>query len=191
MEQPITVRVIIELLGKPQEHIEKTIKEYVDQIKKDKAFQVQRVEFSEIKKQDQAELWAAFAELEFTTDLSDFTSFCFQYMPSVIEVLEPRKITFTDEQASLFLNDLQARLHQVDMIAKQLNMEVQYLKKNMTGLFRNYLTVLLSNRQLTAPQISTLTGVPQDAVEDYLDVLIDEKVVKMDRDKYILVQKSS
>lgn len=191
MEQPITVRVIIELLGKPQEHIEKTIREYVDQIKKDKAFQVQRVEFSEIKKQDQAELWAAFAELEFTTDLSDFTSFCFQYMPSVIEVLEPRKITFTDEQASLFLNDLQARLHQVDMIAKQLNMEVQYLKKNMTGLFRNYLTVLLSNRQLTASQISTLTGVPQDAVEDYLDVLIDEKVVKMDRDKYILVQKSS
>lgn len=191
MEQPITVRVIIELLGKPQEHIEKTIREYVDQIKKDKAFQVQRVEFSEIKKQDQAELWAAFAELEFTTDLSDFTSFCFQYMPSVIEVLEPRKITFTDEQASLFLNDLQARLHQVDMIAKQLNMEVQYLKKNMTGLFRNYLTVLLSNRQLTAPHISTLTGVPQDAVEDYLDVLIDEKVVKMDRDKYILVQKSS
>ena len=191
MEQPITVRVIIELLGKPQEHIEKTIREYVDQIKKDKTFQVQRVEFSEIKKQEQAELWAAFAELEFTTDFSDFTSFCFQYMPSVIEVLEPRKITFTDEQASLFLNDLQARLHQVDMIAKQLNVEVQYLKKNMTGLFRNYLTVLLSNRQLTALQISTLTGVPQDAVEDYLDVLIDEKVVKMDRDKYILVQKSS
>lgn len=191
MKQFVTVRVIIELLGKPKEHIEHTIREYITQIRKDSAYQVKRVEFSELKQQEKTELWAAFAEIELQAGITDVISFCFQYMPSVIEVLEPQQVTFTDEDTSHLLNDMQARLHEVDLIAKQLNVEVQYLKRNITHLFRNYITVLLHKRELTSEQISQFTGVPKDAVEDYLDLLIDEQLVKMDRDKYILVQKSS
>jgi hypothetical protein len=188
MDQQMTVRAVVELLGRPKEHIEKTIRSYVDKIKNDEGFTVLREEFSDAKQQEGTELWATFVELEMKTTLNHLIRFCFEYMPSIIEILQPDKIIFTDEQLSTIINDLQACLHQVDMIAKQVKVENDIYKKNMTRLFRNYVTVLLSKNDLTSDQISQLTGVPTDLIEDYLDIMIDENRVKMEAGKYVLVR---
>jgi len=135
MGSKIVIRTIIEVLGKPQEHVETAIKKYVQNLKEDKRYHVVREENAEIKKQEQHDLWAGFAELEFQTEkMEDIISFCFDYMPSLIEIIEPEELTFEDVDVSHFLNDLQAKLHAVDMVAKQMKVENGILQKRKSWL---------------------------------------------------------
>jgi hypothetical protein len=52
-------------------------------------------------------------------------------MPSSIEILEPEKIGGTREPLTNLLNDLIARLHQYDMLLKNLHAENLMLKKKV------------------------------------------------------------
>tara|TARA_Y100000310_G_scaffold338005_1_gene426522 strand:+ start:2806 stop:3375 length:570 start_codon:yes stop_codon:yes gene_type:complete len=187
MEKNILFRAVVEVLGKPQEHVEKSIKDYVENLKKSKEFEVISEDFAKIKKQEEEELWSTFAELEIWTDkIENLTGFCFDYMPSLIEVIEPTELRINDREFSSFLNDLQAKLHQVDMLAKQMKMENDYLKRNMGSLLKNYLTVLLSKGDLTSEQLGRLTGIKEDKLADFLDQLIDSGKVKLKEGIYSL-----
>ena len=187
MVKPITFRAVIEVLGKPQEHVDKAIHQYVDALKASKEYTVIHEEFADIKKQEEQELWSVFAELEVKTEkLENLTSFCFEYMPSLIEVLEPQEFNLTDVHFSQFLNDLQAKLHNVDMVAKQVKLENDQLKRNMKGLLQNYIQVLLGNRRLTSTQLSQMTGVDKERIEDFLDMLIDDGKVDLEEGVYFL-----
>src|SRR3989338_2253665 len=181
MGKTILFRAVVEVLGRPQEHVESTLKQYLDNLKKDARYKVMQVDIAKLKKQDDQELWMTFAEVEVKTEkLDHLTSFSFDYMPSLIEILEPAELALKDAEVSSFLNDLQAKLHQVDMVAKQLRLENDFLKKNTRNLLRNYLTILLrKGGGMTSTQLSTLTGVEQDKLEDYLDSLIDQGQVDL------------
>ena len=182
----ILCRTVIEVLGKPRGHIEKVMKEYVEKIKKDENYKVLREDFAEIKKQE-SELWATFTELEMEIkNVQDLISFCFDYMPSIIEIIKPTKIEMSDKDFSDFFNDLQARLHHVDMVAKQVKLENDGLKVNMGKLLKNYLTVLLRKGGLTLEQLSKFTGVQEGRLGDYLDRLLDKGVVRMEKGVYSL-----
>ncbi len=186
----ITFRAIIEVLGKPKEHIEEALKGYVQQLKQDERYKIVYEEVAETQQQEKTELWVTFAELELQVKgLEDITSFCFDYMPSVVEILEPASLTMTDLQLTQTFNDLQAKLHQVDMVAKQVKMENDILKKSTASLLHNYIQVLLSQRNLTSPQLSGLTGVEQNMLEDFLDKLIDEGLIDMKEGIYFLKKK--
>lgn len=183
----ILFRGVIEVLGKPKEHVDDSIKEYIENLRKNEKFEVTRAEFADLKKQDNQDLWAAFAEVEARTEkVDDLISFCFDFMPSVVEILEPKELALKGEEVSIFLNDLQARLHQVDMVAKQMKMENDVLKNSMTQLLRNNVLVLLGNRNLSSDALSTLTGVAKDKLEDFLDQLIDEGKIDMKEGIYYL-----
>ena len=175
MAKNILFRTVIEILGKPQEHVDKSLKNFVIKLKEDQDYEVITEDYAELKKQDESELWAGFAEMEVKTDKVDhLIKFCFDYMPSIIEVIEPKELKFSDMDVSHFLNDLQARLHQVDMVAKQVKFENDQLKKTTSGLLKNYLFVLLSKSNLSSEQLSKLTGVNKEKLEDFLDSLIDD-----------------
>jgi len=183
----ITCRAVIEVLGKPKEHVEKSILEYLEKINSDERYEIKSKEVAELKKQEEQELWSIFAELEFVAKrVEDIIAFCFDYMPSLIEVLEPQELKFTAEETSHFFNDMQAKLHQVDMVAKQLKMQNDYLQKNMGSLLKNYLLVLLGKNKLTIEQLTGFTGVDQKKLGDYLDRLIDQGKVDQDGDYYYL-----
>ncbi len=188
--ETITVRVVIEVLGKPKEHVEETLKGYIENIVKDERYTVTEKDIAEIKQQGEGALWMNFGELEFTTDkLEHVTSFCFDYMPSIIEIIKPTDISFNNFDLSHFLNDLQAHLHQVDMVAKELNLQNKQLQQNTASLLKNYIQILLSKQALTLSQLSKLTGVKEQSIGDYLDKLIDEKKVDLDGEVYSLVKK--
>ena len=186
MVDKIICRAVIEVLGKPKEHVEKAMQEYIGNLKKDERFKINREDFAELKKQED-ELWATFTELEMEVkEIKDVVSFCFEYMPSLIEIIEPDKITLTDKDFSDFFNDLQARLHQVDMIAKQVKLENEHSSMSVTKLLRNYLMMLLNERDLTLEQLSKFTGVKEELLGDYLDKLIDQKLLEMENGIYHL-----
>lgn len=182
----VQFRALIEVLGKPKEHVEKSLQSYVKKLREDERFSIKDSEFVEAKEQEkQPGLWATFAELEIEAEkLDDIISFCFDYMPSSIEILSPSELTFDAQTLSFTLNDLQAKLHQVDMVAKQVKMERDYMNKNSTLLLRNFILVLLSKGRLTVEQLSKFTGVETKKLGDFLDKLIDEGKVELEGDVY-------
>jgi len=182
----------MEVMGKPKDHVEFSMKKYLQNLKEDKNYEVVTEDLAELKKQDDSELWMIFAELEINTEkVDDLVNFCFDYMPSLIEIIEPRELSLDALEVSNFLNDLQAKLHSVDMVAKQLKTENDILKHNTGSLLKNYITVLLGQQNLTSEQLSSLTGVNKDKLEDYLDSLIDEGRIDLKDEIYVLKKKVS
>jgi len=180
MDTPIVFRAVIEVLGRPQEYVETALSEYIEKLKKDSNFKLVSANLEKAQKQEKEELWSNFAELEIKTEkIENITSFCFDYMPSVIEILEPEHVTINDVQFSSFLNDLQAKLHNVDMIAKQAKLESDYLKKNSGILLKNFIFVILARSPMTSEQLSRLSGVKTEQIEDILDKFIDEGKVDL------------
>ena len=138
MEKKILFRAVIEVLGKPKEHVNDSLQNYIKNLKENERYQVTNEEYAEIKKQEEQGMWAAFAELDVKADkIEDLIAFCFDYMPSVIEIIEPKEFNLVDNDLSSFLNDLQARLHHVDMLTKRMKMETDNLKINTSSLLKN------------------------------------------------------
>jgi len=97
MEKNIHFRTVVEIIGKPIEHVEKAINNYIEKLKENSKYEVIKEEIAEIKKQDDQELWATFAELEIKTEkIEDITDFCFNYMPAIIDIISPKEIAFDD-----------------------------------------------------------------------------------------------
>ena len=187
MAEKIVFRAIIEVLGKPKEYVEKSLNEFLDNLKKDKKYTLINNDISEPKQHDGSELWAVFSEVELETDLPQhIVSFCFDFMPSMLEIIEPEKLRMESAEMSNFLNDLQAKLHSVDMLAKQLKMENDSLKSGISSLMNNYLTMLLKQNNLSSEQLSKFTGVNKDRLEEFLDQMIDSGRVDLKEGIYFL-----
>jgi hypothetical protein len=126
----ITTRTIIEIAGFPKEHIEEVMQKIIGKIKE--KFEVIKSEtFESVELKDKMTgFWSAFSEIELKfEDINSMTLFCFEYMPSSIEILEPEELIFGSIDFSGFLNDLLARLHEYDMVVKNLQAENMMLKK--------------------------------------------------------------
>lgn len=179
---------IVEVLGKPKKHVEDTIREYVKKIKKNNKIKVLKEEYSEAKKIEEGEnLFAVFVEIEaLTKDSSELVFFCFDYMPSSIEIIEPEELKYIKSDFSGFLNDLQARLHTIDMALKQYKARNELLIKNSAILLRNMVRVILEKEEKTKEEIAKKIGIPLDRTENVLKAMQKEKIVKKKGKKYML-----
>ncbi len=188
MNPPITFRALIEVIGRPKAHIEEALQGHLEKLKSDKKFVIMTQDIAEGKKQEEGEMWATFAELEIKTEeLKEISRFCFEFMPSMIEIIEPAKLQVTDVDLSTFVSDLQTRLHSADMIAKQLKIENEHLRRNTAALLRNYILVLLRPAPLTLKQLCSLTGVDdQGKMGDFLDKLLDDNKIDLKKGIYSL-----
>ena len=181
----IRCRTIIEVLGKPKEHVERSIKDYVEHIRKDEDLVILNEEYSDIK--EQGKLWSQFVELELVIKgTSKLIAFCFDYMPSSLEVLKPEQLIMTNPELSSFLNDLQARLHNVDMAVKQLKAENDFLRMNMNAILHNAVMICLKVSKLNIEQLSQITGVEKKDLEAFVEKLIKDNKIKKEDDMYSL-----
>lgn len=179
----IRCKTIIEVLGKPKEHVEGAIKEYVEHIKEDSELVVLNEYYSEVK--EQGRLWSRFVELELVVKgTKKLIGFCFEYMPSSIEVIKPEHLIMTNPELSNFLNDLQARLHNVDMLVKQLKAENDFLKQNMNAIIHNAILVCLKVSKLSLEQLSQVTGVDKKELEIFVEKLLKENKIKKEDEFY-------
>lgn len=178
---------IIEMLGKPKEHLEKTLKGYIIALKKDKKIEILKEEYAEPEKDKNSELYTMFVELEIIVmGAAKVVEFCFDYLPSSIEILEPTSLTYKNQDFSALLNDLQARLHQIDMALKNSNQENTILKKNSAIFLRNVIYLSLKQEKKDIAKLSKDSGVPEKELEKFLEILIKEKKLKKNKKIYSL-----
>ena len=131
-DQKVKAKVIIEILGAPESHVKETIGKIVDKVKENKDYGVTKEEIFDPKQQENKKLWSTFCELELEVkELQLLINFCFDFMPSSVEVLSPEKFQLTSDPINDMLNDLIGRLHQYDMLLKNLHAQNIMLKKQV------------------------------------------------------------
>ena len=188
----IDFSAVIEVLGKPKEHVNGMLSSIIKKLEVDKRFTLKETKRHASVLQEGSSLFATFVELSLSSNNhQDMINFCFDFMPSSIEIAKPSELGLSAADFTNFLNDLQAKLHQVDMLAKKMKMERDVLAKNMGGLLKNYLLVLLNNNKLSIEALAGYTGVEPDKLADYLDRLIDQGKIDLDGDLYFRVKKEN
>ena len=179
------VRVIIEFLGKPKDYVEKLMNDFIKGLKKDDKFEVTFEEFSETK--EIKSLFGRFVELElWVKKINYLVELCIDYMPSSIEIIEPEAFRFKSNDFAGYLNDLQARLHQLDMIAKNLRQENQNLRGNSTQLLKNLVLAILKAGNKTLRQLSNEMGIAEKDLPQFLAPLEKANFIKKKGELYTL-----
>ena len=105
-------------------------------------------------------------------------------MPSSLEIIKPHDFLMTNHEIAGFINDLQARLHNVDMVVKELKGENSFLKINMQKLIKNLVRVCLSVKKMDFKELSKATGIHEKELKEYIDKLVEEKLIKKENEIY-------
>jgi len=184
-EGKILTRVVIEIVGKPKEHIEKALKIVVDKIKEQKDIKVVEEKLFDAEKQE--EMFSTFAELGVLfMDIETLIGFCFDFMPSSIEILDPEKLNFNSNEFAGLINDLLARLHQMTLKVVQNDIEKKSLKKNMLNMLKNTVMILLSIKSMQLEQISKSSGINEKDLKPLLDSMVKENIINFKEGLYSL-----
>lgn len=179
----ILARVIIEMLGAPKEHIEKTLKDYVKKLKQDDKLEIVKQDLAPATEQDK--LFSAFAELDIRfANPNKLIDFCFDSMPSSVEIIEPESITIGSASLSSALNDLQAKLHHSDMIIKTLKAKGALLDKNAKSVLTNFVYFMLRDGPKEIEQLSENMGINPKHLKPFLDELMKNKKISEKEGKY-------
>ena len=184
-EGKILTRVIIEIIGKPKEHIEKALRIVVEKIKEQKDIKVVEEKLFDAEKQE--EMFSIFAELGVLfMDIETLVGFCFDFMPSSVEILDPEKLNFNSNEFAGLINDLLAKLHQMTLKVVQNNIEKKSLKKNMLNMLKNTVMILLSIKSMQLEQISKSSGINEKDLKPLLDSMVKENMINLKEEVYSL-----
>ncbi len=130
--EKIEVRTIIEVAGFPKEHVETSAKKLIEAIKNLKDLKVKTIELAEVK--EVKNMWSTFLEAEIKfNDIESIVEFCFNFMPSSIEILEPSNFRLEQRELANLMNDLLRRLHNYSMAISGLVMEKKVLEKKLSS----------------------------------------------------------
>ena len=132
-EQKITVRITEEVLGSPEEHVEKTLANVIEKIGNTEDIKIINVQSHKAKEMEN-KLWSAFSDIEFETNsMKKIMEVCFDFMPSAIEILDPAGVMVDSNDMTQMLNDLLAKQHKYSFVLNKLKTENIYLVKKLKG----------------------------------------------------------
>jgi len=194
---------IIEILGAPEEHVKKTMEFYLNKIKEEKDIKMNVIHLSKAepkemkinvvsagKAKQKTEFFSQYAEVElFVKKPSRLVDFCFDYMPSSIELLEPEHLSFDVHSFSNFFNDLQARLHQVDMLVKNLVAENKLLNQKARQVIDTNIQLSLNGKDKELGTIARNTGMELEKTREFVESLVKQGLILQKNGKYSLNKK--
>jgi hypothetical protein len=126
----IVVETIIEIAGFPEKHVEETMQKVLDKLKEEKGINTIKKNVVPVKQVKQ--LWSTYVELDLKMkDLQTLMGFCFDYMPSSVQIVEPKDLSLESVKLSNSINDMLEKLHKFQMFISNLNAENILLKKKL------------------------------------------------------------
>ncbi len=183
--ETLRAKAIIEMLGAPKEHIAQVLKDFVERKLKapGSKYEVLSADYSE--PSPQGKLFAAFVELDLSVrKADDLLDFCFEAMPSSIEVYQPEKLSWDLSTMNRMLNDLASRIHQADTMLKTVRSESVLLNKNSIELLRNFVRYLVREGNNTLEKVSAKIGIGQSELKPFLNRMIEENALTLEGDLY-------
>lgn len=131
-EEKLKIAIIIEMMGRPKEHLAETLSKFIEILGKEKGINISNKKIHDPKKLEEKDkdgniievkpenqLYTSFAEIEMDIDnLNTLIIMTFKYMPAHIEIIYPEKFNINNFEITGLLNEITARLHHYDSIAK-------------------------------------------------------------------------
>lgn len=180
----IRINVLFEVIGNPKEHVENSIKNYVENVKLTPEVVVLDEDLGEAEDLDNG-LWSTFAELDMLVKgLEKLTWLCFNYSPASIEIIEPSEFHFKEKQLMNWLNDLLAKLHEIGAMSKQVSSENRLIVQNMNRLIKNQMLFCIDQGLNSAKDISDKTGIGVKELKPFFEALIKEGKLQAVKEKY-------
>lgn len=184
-KQKITCRLIIEILGKPEQHVVDTLRALLKKLKEEKGVKITKGTVH--KPKQEGNFFSAFSEIEAELDdIALLSNICFNYMPSSIEIISPEKLDMNPLMISDFINDLMARLHEVDMRLKSITSQNIVLDSNCLSLLKNMFILALKQKQKTMKELTEDTGIPEEQLKIFIKRFTEGGLISKKGEKYLL-----
>lgn len=125
----LTAKFIIEILGRPADHLKTTLIELVDKIGKDKGVTIIKKEIHDPKQVEKVDnLWTTFADLDLRFDtIPLFFNTIMTYLPAHVEVYDPDSFKLNTFEINELANFVVGKLHNYDALAKKMMAESEIL----------------------------------------------------------------
>jgi len=160
--------VIIEVMGKPEEYVQQVIEKYVEAIELNENLIIIEKKFE--KPQQNEGLFVAFVEIELLLkNTKELLNFCFDYMPSSVEIIAPEKIIYETNDLMDLINDLQLRLHNIDMALKTEKQKNSLVHQSFDKALFNLLRLGLGDSKKTITELSSITNLSDKAIEQLVN----------------------
>jgi len=129
----IQVQFVIEILGRPPEHIEEALKTVALKIDAEPGVNVLEKAFNEPKLVEGSnDMYTAFAEVVLEVDkMGTLFHLLFTYMPAHVEVITPERSEMSNAEINDLANRIMQRLHDYDALAKKFMNDRQILLKQL------------------------------------------------------------
>ena len=132
----INTMLVIEVLGRPPEHLKEALEDIIKRIGEEKNVKVISKKIAEPKEVEKNPgMFTTFGEIEVETkDMLTLAILVFKYMPAHIDILSPENITMTNKNHNEILNEVARRLHSYDHVARVIEAEKKILEKKIEEL---------------------------------------------------------
>ena len=129
----VKARSIIEIVGGPKEHVDKAMGIVMGKLRESKTVTILSEQVFEAQPlQGKKPLFSTFCELDLEVkQVSDLFGFCFDFMPSSIEIYDPVEMPLKADVINEMFNELVSKLHQYDMTLKNIYAQSVLLKRQL------------------------------------------------------------
>jgi hypothetical protein len=118
----VQARMIIEILGRPKEHVASALALLVEKLGKEQGISLISSDMHEpIKAKDTADLFTTYAEVFLEAQsLQHLFGLLFTYMPANVEIIKPVELVVKNDFLNTFANTLVQRLQMYEAVTKRL-----------------------------------------------------------------------
>jgi len=135
-EDKISALLILEILGRPPEHLKETLGKIIGEMEKEKGVEVKNKKINEpVELKEKKEFYTTFAEIEVDVkSISHLSMLVFKYMPAHIEIISPENLKISNNSVNELFNELTRRLHGYDEVARIIQAERKILEQKLKAL---------------------------------------------------------
>ncbi len=167
----VRAKVVIEVLGRPKDHVEKTRDDVLSKIKEDEEYEVAKEYLAEAKEEDEG-FFSSFMELDlWFVNMSKLLSFTLYFLPAHIEMIEPEQQVIKLPAANEFLSELAMKMHRVDELYQEAQAERDQLNRALTKVLDAAILAVVDQQPRTQEEIGKLLGILPEGLTDYLGFL--------------------
>jgi hypothetical protein len=185
-KRSVVARIIINVAGKPKEHVEKAMKIVVENIQKEKQISIIKRKMMKAQKKEEA-YFSAVAELEIECDNpAALVGFCLDYLPSSVEIIEPEEINLDSMDLASLLNDLLSKMHNASLNVGQMKSENELLKQNGEHLLKNIIMLSIRENPKTIEEMAGDIGIKPESLQPFVEKYVSLGNIEKKGDKYRL-----
>ncbi len=161
----------------------KSLRDHVEKVRQE-GLDIQIEKYAEPVPQDK--LFTQFVELQIAfKDLKQLLDFCFDSMPSTVEIFSPEKFMLDMAVFEDFINDFQSKLHHTDMMLKGLQAQKQVLDKNAINILHNFIKFACKTTPQSLDDLSKLLGIEGSDLTVFIESLVKKGEIKKEGQVFV------